>query len=69
MLCIPVYKTHDGITSEINGEDNLTCYDVKKIKHAPKFEKRNVFTNNQFGPEELKVEKQEELCVPSKIIE
>lgn len=65
-LCTPVHKTHDEITSKINGpENNLTCYDVKKLKDAPKFEKINVFTNNQFGPEKLKVEKQEELCVPS----
>jgi len=70
MLCVPVHKTHEGVTSEINGEENnLTCYDVKKLKGADKFEKRNVFTNNQFGPEELKVEKQEELCVPSNILE
>ncbi len=65
-LCTPVQKTHDGITTPINDEENhLLCYDVKKLKDAPKFEKRNVFTNNQFGPEELKVDKQEELCVPS----
>ncbi len=69
MLCIPVYKTHDGILTEItNGDDNLTCYDVKKLKDTDKFEKRNVFTNNQFGPEELNVDKQEEMCVPSKIL-
>jgi len=68
-LCVPVHKTHDGITTEIIGEENnLTCYDVKKLKGDDKFEKRNVFTNNQFGPEELKVEKQEELCVPSKFL-
>jgi len=37
MLCVPVYKIHDGITSEINGaENNLTCYDVKKMKGAAK---------------------------------
>ncbi len=68
-LCIPVHKTHDRTTTEINNEDdNLTCYDVKKLKGDDKFAKINVFTNNQFGPEELKVEKQEELCVPSKIL-
>jgi hypothetical protein len=70
MLCLPVQKIHDGIISEIiNEENNLMCYDIKKIKGDDKFEKINVFTNNQFGPEELKVEKQEELCVPSKILE
>jgi len=70
MLCVPVEKTHDITTSEINNpENNLTCYDVKEKKGSEKFEKRNIFTNNQFGPEELKVEKQEELCVPSNILE
>lgn len=65
-LCTPVQKTHDGITTPITDDENhLLCYDVKKLKDAPKFEKRNVFTNNQFGSEKLKVEKQEELCVPS----
>jgi len=52
MLCIPVDKNGEGLVAE---ENNLTCYDVKKLKDDPKFEKRNVFTNNQFGPEELKV--------------
>jgi hypothetical protein len=35
------------------------------MKDDPKFEKRNVFTNNQFGPEDLEVKKQKQLCVPS----
>jgi len=65
MLCVPVDKNGEGFVAE---ENNLMCYDVKKMKGDPKFEKRNVFTNNQFGPEELKVEKQEELCVPSTIL-
>ena len=66
LFCNPVDKNGEGLVAE---ENNLTCYDAKKIKGDDKFEKRNVFTNNQFGPEELKVEKQEELCVPSKILE
>ena len=65
MLCTPVDKDGEGIVDQ---ENHLMCYDVKKLKGDPKFEKRNVFTNNQFGPDELKVEKQEELCVPSTIL-
>jgi len=65
MLCVPVDKNGEGLVAE---ENNLTCYDVKKLKGADKFEKRNVFTNNQFDPEKLKVEKQKELCVPSNFL-
>jgi hypothetical protein len=66
LLCIPTEKTHDGISTEINSpENNLMCYDAKKVKGEPKFEKLNVFTNNQFGSDELKVDKEEDLCVPS----
>lgn len=63
-LCSPVDKNSEGI---INEENYLMCYDLKKIKGEPKFKKINVFTNNQFGSEELKIKKQKELCVPSTI--
>jgi len=71
MLCNPVEKqvvNADGTveTTPIqNPENHLMCYDLKKMKDTPKFEKRNVFTNNQFGPEDLEVKKQKQLCVPS----
>ena len=66
MLCIPTEKTHDGMTSPIlSPDDNLLCYDTKKDKGEPKFEKLNVFTNNQFGSDEHKIYKVEDLCVPS----
>lgn len=66
MLCIPTEKTHDGITSPIlSPEENLLCYDTKKDKGESKFEKVNVFTNNQFGADEHKIYKVEDLCVPS----
>jgi len=64
-LCSPVDKNSEGV---VNEENYLMCYDLKKIKGEPKFEKLNVFTNNQFGPEELKVKKQKQLCVPSTIV-
>ena len=61
-LCVPVDKNGEGIVDE---ENHLMCYDLKKIKDQPKFEKRNVFTNNQFEPEDLEVKKEHQLCVPS----
>ena len=66
MFCSPVDKNNEGIT---NDENYLMCYDLKKIKGQPKFNKVNVFTNNQFGPEELKAEKPKRLCVPSTVVE
>ena len=67
MLCTPVQKTlDDGTTTGIIDEQNhLMCYDIKKMKGEPKFEKRNVFTDNQFGPEDLEVKKVKQLCLPS----
>jgi len=62
MLCTPVDKNGEGIVDE---ENHLMCYDIKKLEGDPKFEKLSVFTNNQFGPEELEVKKQKQLCVPS----
>ncbi|MGQ0639063.1 MAG: DUF7450 family protein, partial [Nitrososphaerota archaeon] len=67
LLCNPVQKIHDGSTSEINDSENhLLCYDVKSAKGEPKHQKRSVFTNNQFGPEQLDTIRETELCVPSK---
>jgi len=71
MLCNPVEKqvvNADGTveTTPIqNPENHLMCYDIKKMKGEPKFEKRNVFTDNQFGPEDLEVKKVKQLCLPS----
>jgi len=61
-LCTPVDKNGEGI---VDAENHLMCYDLKKMKGEPKFEKRNVFTNNQFGSDDLEVKKQHQLCVPS----
>ena len=69
LFCSPVEKTHGGETTEVLNPDNhLVCYDVKKVSGEPKHEKTSVFTNNQFGPEELDTKKEKELCVPSVII-
>ena len=66
-LCTPVQKTlEDGSVTPIEDPVNhLMCYDVKKLKDDPKFEKLSVFTNNQFGPEDLEVKKVNQLCLPS----
>jgi len=61
-LCTPVDKNAEGIIDPVN---HLMCYDLKKIKDEPKFKKTNVFTNNQFEPEDLEVKKEHQLCVPS----
>ena len=61
-LCTPVDKDGEGIIDPVN---HLMCYDLKKIKDEPKFKKTNVFTNNQFGPEQLDVKKEKLLCLPS----
>ena len=63
-LCSPVDKNDEGVIDE---ENFLMCYDLKEIKGEPKFEKVSVFTNNQFGPEELEAKKPKQLCVPSTI--
>ena len=66
LLCNPVEKTHDGITTPIIDDQNhLVCYDVKPLKGEPKHQKRTVFTNNQFGPDTLDTKKEKDLCVPS----
>lgn len=63
-LCSPVETNDQGILDE---ENYLMCYDLKKVKGEPKFKKNNVFTNNQFGSEEIKVKNPKTLCVPSEI--
>ena len=64
-LCSPVDKNNEGT---VNDENFVMCYDLKTIKGEPKFKKMNVFINNQFGSEELKVKKPNLLCVPSSIV-
>jgi YVTN family beta-propeller protein len=62
-LCAPVDKNDEGIKKP---DRHLMCYQVKPARGEPKHEKiRGIYVNNQFGPEQLDVEKEEELCVPS----
>jgi len=62
MLCNPVDKNGEEI---MNPTNHLMCYDVEPADGFKKNKKRSVFTNNQFGPEQLDVKKEKELCVPS----
>ena len=64
MLCSPVDKNNEGI---VDNENFLMCYGLKKIPGENKFKRVNVFTNNQFGPEELTAKNPNRLCVPSTI--
>jgi len=61
-LCNPVDKNGEGI---MNPADHLMCYSVEPAEGFMKNKKRSVFTHNQFGPEQLDVKKEKELCVPS----
>jgi hypothetical protein len=62
-LCIPVDKNGEGIKDR---DAHLMCYKVKPAKGEPKYTPViGIFTNNQFGSEQLDTKKEEELCVPS----
>jgi len=67
MLCNPVEKTvvdpngdPDITTPVVDPNLHLMCFKVK----GPKQDKK-VNTNNQFGPETLRVKEPKELCVPA----
>jgi hypothetical protein len=63
-LCNPVQKEHAGAVFPIlptTGPAHLTCYDIRSTK----LKLRNVLVRNQFGLEEVRVERTELLCVPS----
>jgi len=62
LFCNPVDKNGEGI---INPENHLMCYDVKLAEGFEKNTKVSVFTNNQFGNEQLDVKEEKQLCVPS----
>jgi hypothetical protein len=57
-LGVPTDKNDEGIT---NPSAHLTCYSLR----APRFEKRDVEVENQFGQFRLTVRKPNMLCVPS----
>jgi len=57
-LGVPTNKDGEGISDP---STHLTCYSLK----APRFEKRDVEVENQFGQFRLTVKKPNMLCVPS----
>jgi len=63
LLCNPVDKNGEGI---IDVDTHQVCYDVRPAIGQPPHVKRNsVFTNNQFGAEQLDTQGERLLCVPS----
>ena len=61
-LCNPVDKNGESVK---NANAHLVCYQMKGAKGQPRHVRRNVFVNNQFGPETMTTIKERELCVPS----
>lgn len=69
-LCHPANKLGEDPEAPTR-EEHLVCYLAKRTKTKPaqpKFEKREVSTNNQFGDEVLEAVAFAELCVPSKFV-
>ncbi|MBI4529212.1 MAG: hypothetical protein HY695_35895 [Deltaproteobacteria bacterium] len=69
-LCNPVSKqAGDGELKPIkNPENHLMCYQITRAKTKPpqpRFQRRRLFLNNEFGPEVLDTTAVETLCVPS----
>ncbi len=65
-LCTPVAKDGEPV---IDPASHLVCYEVKRLRGQPKFQKRDVLVFNQFEDEVegriLTVKKPRILCVPS----
>jgi hypothetical protein len=63
-FCNPVDKNGGGIR---NPTAHLTCYKIRDVRgdEFPKFEKRRVEVNDQFGTRTLLLKKIRTLCVPS----
>ncbi len=65
-LCTPVAKDGEPV---IDPAGHLVCYEVKRLRGQPKFQKRDVLVFNQFEDEVegriLTIKKPRILCVPS----
>jgi len=62
-LCTAVDKRGEGV---IDPNANLLCYQLRPTKGIPTFHGPfPVFIDNQFGPDELRLQHARELCVPS----
>src|SRR5262249_12032378 len=62
LLCLPADKNNEAPGAE-NHPGHLLCYQTKHERDN--FEKLEVFTNDQFGPRDLRIIRREEFCVPS----
>ena len=48
--------------------DHLVCYKTRDASGQPRFERREVETEDQFGTRTLRVDRAQMLCVPSEKI-
>ena len=65
-LLVPSAKDHDEEPNELEEItiNHFKCYEAKESKHTPKFEKRNVNLDDQFGEVNMQVYKPKMLCSP-----
>lgn len=63
-FCNPVDKNGEGISDPTA---HLTCYKIRDVRgdEFPKFERRRVEANDQFGARTLLLRETRSLCVPS----
>lgn len=61
-LCLPADKNGEDPGAQ-NHPGHLLCYNLKHARDN--FGKLEVFTNDQFGPRDLRIIRREELCIPS----
>jgi hypothetical protein len=61
-VCNPVSKDGEAVNDPTA---HLLCYRIKDVKGQPKFAGRDAMVANQFGTEDVSVQKAATLCVPS----
>ena len=62
-LCNPVDKNNEGI---IDPTEHQMCYQIRdQVTASPRFRRREVRVENQFGVQTLVVTRPETLCVPA----
>ena len=61
-LCNPVDKNDEGI---VDPTEHQMCYQIRDTVAQPRFRRRNVLVENQFGKQYLSVIRPETLCVPA----
>lgn len=65
-FCTPVSKNGGQIVDPVS---RLLCYEVRQSTGSPLFRGPEVFTENQFGADQLTIFGPRELCVPSVLAE